>query len=203
MDIRANTVTGKIYGILQTPDTLSDYFYLVLLAIKFISPSLCVCEQELEQDAEQLLCMVRMVISNYDAGDNVVHSLCYSAAMFACALMEKILRLFYMVLIKDRQYVPSNKATLGELLNENNEETLRVFGRNHVKNLSYFLMQTPQENVGHNIRNNLAHWSNLSVNALTPTFVAQVLWLFTDVLNTVFWYFLNPTLKEAEKDDQL
>lgn len=42
--------------------------------------------------------------------------------MFICALSEKLLRLFYMSLIKDSLYVPINKATLGDLLSESNDD---------------------------------------------------------------------------------
>lgn len=139
--------------------------------------------------------MVRLVIGNHDADEKTMHSLCYGAAMFICALSEKLLRLFYMSLIKDSLYVPINKATLGDLLSESNDDILNVFGFHHIKGLSFFLMQTPQKNVGYNIRNNLAHWSNISTDLLSPTFVAQLLWLFTDILNTVFWYFLKDSLE--------
>ena len=191
LGITASIGIGTIFGILSNQTACEDYFSLVLSAIKFISEQLNIAEEGLEQDTEQILTMVQLMIDNHDADKKIVHSLCYGAAMFICAFIEKFLRLFYFSMVKDRQYVPSNIATLGDLLNENNKDILSVFGESHIKNLTFFLMQTLQKHIGYNIRNNLAHWSNLSVNILTPTYVEQLLWLLTDIINTVFWHLLK------------
>lgn len=196
--VDASIGTGTIFGILSEQDTREDYFSSVLSAIKFISEQLNTVGEGLEQDTEQIITMVQLIINNHDADKKIVHSLCYGAAMFICAFIEKFLRLFYVSLVKDRQYVPSNTATLGNLLDEDNKDILSVFGENHIKNLIFFLMQTRQKHIGHNIRNNLAHWSNLSVNILTPTYVEQLLWLLTDVINTVFWYLLKDVIERKE-----
>ncbi len=191
----ASIETGTVLGIIRKQETASEYYSLLSSSVKYISDKLYAENEKLERDIEQLITMVQLAIVNHDADEKTMHSLCYGAAMFICALSEKLLRLFYMSLIKDSLYVPINKATLGDLLSESNEDILNVFGFHHIKGLSFFLMQTPQKNVGYNIRNNLAHWSNISTDLLSPTFVAQLLWLFTDILNTVFWYFLKDSLE--------
>ena len=191
----ASIETGTVLGIIRKQETASEYYSLLSSSVKYISDKLYAENEKLERDIEQLITMVQLVIGNHDSDEKTMHSLCYGTAMFICALSEKILRLFYMNLIKDSLYVPINKATLGDLLSESNDDILNVFGFNHIKGLSFFLMQTPQKNVGYNIRNNLAHWSNISTDLLSPTFVAQLLWLFTDILNTVFWYFLKDSLE--------
>lgn len=195
LSICASIETGTVLGIIREQETENKYYSLLSSAVKYISDELHIGGEELECDIEQLITMVHLAIWNYDLDKKTVHSLCYGAAMFTCALSEKLLRLFYMNLIKDSQYVPINKATLGELLSENNETMLNVFGLHHIKGLSFFLMQTSQKNVGYNFRNNLAHWANMSIDLLSPTFVAQLLWLFTDILNTVFWFFLKDSLE--------
>lgn len=195
LSVCASIETGTVLGIIHEQETASEYYSLLSSSVKYISDKLYAENEELERDIEQLITMVQLVIGNHDADEKTMHSLCYGAAMFICALSEKLLRLFYMSLIKDSLYVPINKATLGDLLSESNDDILNVFGFHHIKGLSFFLMQTPQKNVGYNIRNNLAHWSNISTDLLSPTFVAQLLWLFTDILNTVFWYFLKDSLK--------
>lgn len=197
LSINGSIGTGTIIGILREKDTLREYYSLILSAIEFISEQMHADSEGLEEDAEQLISMVQLIVDNHDAEPKVMHSFCYGAAMFTCAFLEKLLRSFYISLIKERQYVPINKVTLGELLNESNDDIVKIFGEDHLKGLSFFLMQTPQKSIGHNIRNNLAHWSNLSVNVLTPTFVARTLWLFTDILNTVFWHFLKGTTEGA------
>lgn len=195
LSVCASIETGTVLGIIHKQETASEYYSLLSSSVKYISDKLYAENEELERDIEQLITMVQLVIGNHDADEKTMHSLCYGAAMFICALSEKLLRLFYMSLIKDSLYVPINKATLGDLLSESNDDILNVFGFHHIKGLSFFWMQTPQKNVGYNIRNNLAHWSNISTDLLSPTFVAQLLWLFTDILNTVFWYFLKDSLE--------
>lgn len=198
LSLRAAVGGGTVLKILGSQKTRNDYFSLMVSSIGFISEELSINHEDLEQDTNQLISMIQLIFSSHSATDMTVHSLCYGAAMFACAFTEKLLRLFYTSLTKDRQYIPTNKATLGEVLNENNKDICCLFGLNHIKNLSFFLMRIPPKNIGRNIRNSLAHWSDLSVDMLTPMYVAQVLWLFTDVLNTVFWYLLKNNL-EAEK----
>ena len=154
----------------------------------------------MEQDVELLVSMIQIVVRNLKADTMIVHSLCYGAEMFACSFSEKLLRVFYRHLTKDREYIPSNKATLGQLFSENNDDIVNIFGLEHIKNLSFLLMKTPQTNIGYNMRNNPAHWSDLSVNALTPMHLAQLLWLFTDIMNTIFWHLLSTTLVQDESN---
>ena len=123
--------------------------------------------------------------------------------MYTCALSEKFLRILYLHLAKDERYIPINKATIGELLVGSNTYMVNVFGESHIKNLSFFLQRTPPANVGQNIRNSLAHWANVSTETMTPFFVAKILWIFTDILNTVFWYCLKDVIERNESDDQL
>lgn len=195
LSINASIGIGTIIGIIREQETASDFCSLLSSAVKFISDKLHAEGEMLEQDLDHLITMVQLVVDNHNSDEKIVHSLCYGATMFLCAFSEKLLRLFYLNLVKDRQYVPINKATLGELLNENNTDMLNAFGFHHIKSLSFFLMQTSHKNIGYNIRNNLAHWAGLSMNTISPTFMAQMLWLFTDILNTVFWYFLKDSME--------
>ena len=123
--------------------------------------------------------------------------------MYTCALSEKILRILFIHLAKDEKYIPINKATLGELLSENNDYIVNIFGENHIKNLSFFLQRTSPLNIGLNIRNSLAHWSDISTEAMTPSLAGEMLWLFTDILNTVFLFCLNESSERDEDDEQL
>ena len=52
--------------------------------------------------------------------------LCYGTAMFICALTEKLLRTFYIHLIKDRVYIPLTSAILGTLLSPDNQEMVNM-----------------------------------------------------------------------------
>lgn len=197
LSIAASCGTGTILGILRNQETLHDYCSLVCSANSFISQFFPNEKQALSCDMEMLVSGVQLVVNNQEADSNTLSLLCYGTSMFICAYMEKLLRLFYLYLVKTKKYVQTNKATLGELLTVNNCEITAVFGEHHIKTLSFFQMQTQEKRIGRNIRNRLAHWDNMTPDLLNVSFVAQMLWIFTDILNTIFWYFLKESPEGA------
>ena len=201
--IKQTVRTATIFAILQQQDTMVDYLSLISSATKYICEQINDGDNQFEADAEMLCDMIQLVVGQQNAKESIVNGLCYGTSMFICALIEKLLRVFYFNLVKDEIYVPVNKATLGGLLATSNEKMVDVFGEIHIKNLSFFLQQVPPSNIGSNIRNSLAHWSNISRKMLTPKFVSKMLWLFTDVLNTLMWYYLKDTINGDEKNAQL
>ena len=120
--------------------------------------------------------------------------------MFTCALAEKILRIVYIYLLKDKMYVPLTSATLGSLMSPHNQEMVKIFGEDHLKNLSYFLCTVGDKKIGWNIRNTLAHWIEMKSENVNSMLVAQVFYLYTDIINTVFCYFLS--LSECDNRDE-
>lgn len=203
LSIMASIGTGTLVGIIRKEDTLIDYLNCVASAISSIVEQLNVGGEQLPHDVEMFSALVQLVASNFDINNDVVHGICYGASMYTCALSEKLLRIFYFHLAKNDRYIPINKATIGELLVASNTYMVDVFGENHIRNLSFFLHRTAPSNVGQNIRNSLAHWANISTEKLTPIFVAEVLWIFTDILNTIFWYCVKDVIGRNESDDQL
>lgn len=196
LSVIANVGTGTMVGIVRDQDTLGDYISLVMSAVSLITERLNAGGEQLQNDLEMWSAPIQIVANNMEINSHALNGMCYGASMYTCALSEKLLRLLYMYLVKDEKYVPINKATLGELLVVNNAYMLDIFGENHIKNLSFFLQRSLPSNVGQNIRNNLAHWANYTVSAMTPLFVAKMLWMFTDILNTVFWYCLKDAVNE-------
>lgn len=194
LSIMASVGTGTIIGMLRNQDTLIDYLNLVTSAVQFIAEHLNVEGEQLQQDVGMLSALAQLVANNWEIGNDAIRGICYGASMYTCAFSEKILRILYLHLAKDERYIPINKATVGELLVGSNVYMVNVFGESHIKNLSFFLQQTPPANVGQNIRNSLAHWANVSTETMTPYYVAKILWLFTDILNTVFWYCLKEVI---------
>lgn len=144
---------------------------------------------KLEEDLESLYTMLQPVILSDDADKKDLSSLCYGAAMFICALAEKLLRTFYIYLLKDKMYVPLSSATLGTLLSSNNQEMLTIFGEDHLKNLSFFFSTIGDKKIGMNYRNSLAHWVGVKDRDLNSMLVAKLFYLYTDVINTIFWHF--------------
>lgn len=187
--------------IIRNQDDLIDYFSLVTSAISFISEYLNAEEEELQHDVETMSSLVQMISMNLQTENPAMQGICYGAAMFICALSEKLLRILYAWLVKDEEYIAINKITLGDLLVKNSKIT-EVFEENHVKNLSFFMLRTGENGVGENIRNSLAHLMNISASDLTPFLVVKTLWIFTDILNTIFWHcFKDLADKNKATDD--
>lgn len=203
LTLMASIGTGTLVGIVRNRDTLQDYLNLVASAITVIDEQLNAEGEQLQQDIEMFNALVQLVAANIDINNNALHGMCYGASMYTCALSEKLLRILYLHLAKDERYIPINKATIGELLSVSNTYMTDIFGENHIKNLSFFLQRTAPSNVGQNMRNSLAHWANISTEAMTPFFVAKMLWIFTDILNTVFWFCLKDVIERNDSDDKL
>lgn len=203
LSIMASVGTGTMIGILRKQDTLIDYLNLVASAVQLIAEQLNIEGEQLQQDMGMLSALVQLVANNLEISNDATRGMCYGASMYTCAFSEKLLRILYKNLVKDEKYVPLNSATVGQLLDVNNSYMVDVFGGSHIRNLSFFLQQTIPASIGQNIRNALAHWANVSTETMTPFFVAKMLWLFTDILNTVFWYCLKDVIERNESDDQL
>lgn len=146
-------------------------------------------EINLSEDLENLYIMLQPVILSDERDKKDIAPFCYGAAMFLCALTEKLLRTFYIYLVKDRLYVPSTSATLGTLLSPDNQEMVKVFGEDHLKSLLFFFCTVGDKKIGMNYRNNLAHWIGLKNRDINSMLVAKLFFLYTDVINTIVWYF--------------
>lgn len=203
LSIMASVGTGTMVGIIRNQDTLLDYLNLVASAASLVVEQLNAEGEQLQQDIGMLSALVQVVANNFEIKDDAMHGICYGASMYTCAFSEKLLRILYRHLAKDEKYVPLNSATFGQLLSVNNSYMVNIFGESHIRNLSFFLQQTTPASIGQNIRNALAHWANISPETMTPLFVAKMLWIFTDILNTVFWYCLKDVIGRNESDDQL
>ncbi len=154
---------------------------------------------ELSEDLETLYIMLQPVILSDEIDKRDIAPLCYGAAMFLCALTEKLLRTFYIYLMRDRVYVPLTSATLGTLLSPDNQEMVNIFGKDHLKSLSFFFCTVGDKKIGMNYRNNLAHWIGLRDRDINSMLVAKLFFLYTDVINTIFWYFCKEGWDELEQ----
>lgn len=168
-------------------------------ALKYIGEQ-TECTENLNDDLEMLYVMLQQVILSDELHEKSLLPLCYGASMFTCALAEKILRIVYIYLLKNEMYVPLTSATLGSLMSPHNQKMVKIFGEDHLKNLSYFLCTVGDKKIGWNIRNALAHWVEMKSENVNSMLVAQVFYLYTDIVNTVFWYFLS--LSECDNREE-
>lgn len=137
---------------------------------------------------DMLINMLRLISELMKVDKTIVQTQCYGAAMFACALIEKVMRIAYQRIAKNDKYIPIEKATLGEMLSTNNPYFVAIFGEYHLKNLSYYLTHIPPEKIGRNYRNALAHWADITVDTLEPFLVYKLLWLLCDVMVTLILF---------------
>ena len=143
--------------------------------------------EEIEEFGDILLTYCNIIFSNLSAIDSI-KPLCYGASMYTCSMIEKLLRALFIYLKKNVVYINPEHTTLSKLLSETDKDLLEIFNINQIKNLRFFLVKSSNSGVGMNYRNSLSHLYNISFEMFNPTFFSQILWLFTDVLNTIFIY---------------
>lgn len=183
---------ATISAMWEDPDLFPECMNWYAASLAFIDDHIDSIEK-LSEDIEMLAVMLQPVIFSRNPDQKELSPLCYGVAMFTCALIEKILRVIYIHLLKDKMYIPLTNATLGTLLSARNQEMIKIFGEDHLKNIIYFLNTVGDKKIGWNYRNLLAHWVELKKSNINSMLVAQLLYLYTDIINTVFWYFLSLT----------
>lgn len=191
LDSVKNIGTGLLLGIMHDEDWFADYLIMLNSAVEYLAEKTQSKEEKLDDDFILLCNMLRLAVGNRNAGSEALQPLCYSTMMFACAFIEKLLRIVYIDLMKGKQYIPAEKATLGMLLTPNNTTMKQVFGETYIKHLAYFLSQVGEMRIGYNYRNTLAHWVDIERSGLTLPFVATIMWLLTDIVNSMFLYYLG------------
>ena len=199
LEIQKLINAGMVYYLMQDSTLFNEYCSTLASAVSFLEEKMCASGENLQKDVEFLLCMMNLLAENKGGNEKVVQIICYGSSMYICTFIEKILRIMYKFLTKDDFYVPLEKATLGNLLNSKNKYMEKVLGKNHLKNLSYYLIQIGPDRIGQNYRNKLAHWSNMSPDDMKPLFVDELLWLLTDVINTMITYFDGNAYLEESK----
>lgn len=175
-------------------DVMFNYYYSVICEI---NKKIYNSDTDLTEDIEALNQMIYSLKINKDSEKIILETQSYGICIFLCSYIEKILRDFYFYLVKDYKYVAVNKITLNDLINEiSNPELKKIFGEMHLKHLKYFLLSDSEKKIGFNYRNRLAHWKDISWEEIDVFLVFKLLYLFTDVVNTIYIYLylgdLNP-----------
>ena len=178
---------AKFLEILRDRTAFDVYSRLVEYAALYISWKISKQNDGLAEDVEMMLVMLRLAYRDVSKTSQEQEIFCYSLSMFLCSLSEKLLRLFNFYLTKDKNF---ENATLGDLLNANRKKLADAFGVDHVRTLAYFLTGTQGIKLGRNYRNSLVHWSaGMEPGDMTPILASSMLWMFTDILNSVLIYF--------------
>lgn len=136
-------------------------------------------ELEYETDFNILLNMFNNLFYTNN-NEFLVKGLCFSISMFEMALIEKVLRNIYIVL-NDENYIKNDWASLGHLLNVDNQTMVNLLGLDNVKILSYYLIKC--KDIGFNYRNNFAHYKNIKSNDFNYSTTLKITQIFICIIN--------------------
>lgn len=190
----SNVGSGTIFAILLNDDDAEEYYRLIASAVYHVqSNSKSTRAKSLSTDIDLLISNIETIRKNKDKGD--VKPFYYGSSMIACALSEKLLKILYEDIMMDEQYLLSDSLELWSLLDSSNKKNplISIFGTNHLRHLAYFLCKDGNNQVGYGTRNSLAHLSDDIEEKLSDNLLSQLLWILTDILNTVFWYYASNT----------
>ena len=136
-------------------------------------------ELELETDFNILLNMFNNLFYTNN-NEFLVKGLCFSISMFEMALIEKVLRNIYIVL-NDENYIKNDWASLGHLLNVDNQTMVNLLGLDNVKILSYYLIKC--KDIGFNYRNNFAHYKNIKSDDFSYATTLKITQILICIIN--------------------
>ena len=119
----------------------------------------------------------------------ILQLLCYSLITYTCTFIEKLLREIYIVECKDELYIDPNSLTLGDLLSEQNKKMHEILGYDQVRCLRYFLHVDKNE-VGENLRNRFAHFSDITPKDFQPKTALKIIWLLLGIMNSLDIHYL-------------
>ena len=183
--------------ILDNEEIFKDYIRKVRRAARIISKQPFMSGYLLQDDVSMLISMLVSVRRNIGARDNRhKEALCYSASMFSCCLTEKLLRLSYLYYSQHIQSVPNyikkqQYFSLGCLASKQ-IKLAGSFTMDQREALMDFLTKIRNMKGYRSYRNKLAHWlSVMNPKSMTADLTSSLLWLFTDVLNSVYLYFVS------------
>lgn len=192
LQIHSNIGGGTISTILLNDNDAEEYYKLIASAIYHIQDrSKSDRAKSLSTDINILLEGVETIRRNKDEAS--VKSIYYGTTMLACVLSEKILKTIYEDLMMNEQYVSTDNLELGSLLDSEDKDNplIPIFGAVHLKHLAFFLCKAGDNRVGYGTRNSLAHLSDDIEEKLSNQLISQLLWIFTDILNTAFWFYAS------------
>ncbi|MEN2768068.1 hypothetical protein [Ornithinibacillus xuwenensis] len=192
--LEIQTIVGSttLFSILHNEELFHDSCAWYVEYLSYICKKLEYKKTDLLDDLFLLIQMIDNLLEAENKEDEkLMQSLCYGACMFVCAFSEKLLRESYFELMKNEEYIPKGKLTLGSLLSDNNSKFIEIFGENQIKHLLYYFGTYGEARIGFNYRNKIAHWSNLSSGELSITLFTKLLYIFTNIVNSLVAYFVN------------
>lgn len=190
--------SATFMALIHDKELYCEFMDMVMSAIMHISKIFECDEERFDLDIKILDNHLQMCRGSAGKERITDIALCYGASMFLCALIDKLLRVLYVSLTGVDKYISLEKLTIGQILNPNDQVMKSYFGVKHIRHLSFFLSKDglKERNIGFNYRNSLAHWT-INPESVSLSLVAQLLWLFVDVMNTIFIKIIQSDLPET------
>lgn len=188
--------SGTFQTLMYDRENYVELLNMIMSVMMFINEQFGCDEERLDLDVKILDSHLQMCMAEADVARETDIALCYGASMFLCALIDNLMRILYVNIAGVDQYIAIDKLTIGQTLNPNDQIMKDYFGEKHLRHLAFFLSKDgiKERNIGFNYRNSLAHWT-IDASAVTKGLVAQLLWLFVDVLNTIFIHLMKQEFK--------
>lgn len=187
----------SIYEIINDLEALEQFQIRIHSRVEFISCCLNSGE-DFKKVSILLLNSISFLNSYREENSLLLSTQCYNTGVLTFLMIEKLSRLLYFELAKNERYVPRS-ATLGPVLSS--KELKQFFGDTYLDNITYFLSKTGKgRQIGQDFRNRFVHYNDISDEMLTIHFISQMLYLFVDILNTIYLYCIDlcPNIEKRE-----
>ena len=115
----------------------------------------------------------------------------YGLAMFINSMTEKLLRTIVQIQKPEKHL----ELTLNRLFQDS--DVLNILGKDQARSIQYFLSRYNED--GHDLRNDLAHWQNIQMEAVNESLVCNLLFCFNSILVSTT-LFLENLLKKSKTE---
>lgn len=177
-----------IYEVINDLEALEQFQIRIHSRIEFIGRCLNSGE-DFKKVSILLLNSISFLNSYREENPLLLRTQCYNTGTLTFVVIEKLLRLIYIELVKNERYV-RNLVTLGPVLSS--KELKQFFGEAYLNNITYFLSKTGKDRqIGQDFRNRFIHYNDISDEMLTVHFISHILYLFVDILNTIYVYCID------------
>lgn len=158
---------------------------------------------------EDLNIILNLFLSLFEAEKNknmyLKTGLNYSLIMFMCGVIEKFLRLIHKEVNKEI-YMSNDWYSLGNLLDVGEKSMVELLGEHEIRVVSYYLSNGKNMKIGHNFRNNFAHYKNIKIKDIDYGVTLKTLNIFLTIVNTISIKVLEKQRTEEKttaKDEKL
>lgn len=194
IEFTAITNSALFIGILEKKEYYTTYFNDFFNLLSMVTKNLNFNSDILEEGKmliQDISILIANIIEKKSSQSILQKTLNYNVEMLCSALIESLLREQYRIKNEQVMYINYSNVTLGALLNPDINNN-GPFSKDQLLTLAFFLINSGEnKDIGYNYRNRLAHLFNVYKNSLSLDKVCLLMYLLTDILNTIYVGFLK------------